>query len=105
MPTADGHPKVSQRKIEANRRNALRSTGPKTDRGKSIVSRNALKHGLLSARIVNEELGEEKKDVQSLHEELIEDYQPIGRMEQFLVERSLKASFAFDVWLRRRLAS
>jgi hypothetical protein len=30
----------------ANRRNARRSTGPKTAAGKSIVARNALRHGL-----------------------------------------------------------
>jgi hypothetical protein len=37
---------ASQRKIEANRRNALRSTGPRTDAGKARSRRNALKHGL-----------------------------------------------------------
>jgi hypothetical protein len=31
---------------EANRRNAARSTGPRTARGKRRVRRNALKHGL-----------------------------------------------------------
>src|SRR2546423_2058113 len=39
---------VSQRKLEANRRNAQKSTGPKTARGKRIVAGNALKHGLMS---------------------------------------------------------
>jgi hypothetical protein len=37
---------ASQRQIEANRRNAQRSTGPKTRRGKQRSSRNAVKHGL-----------------------------------------------------------
>jgi hypothetical protein len=37
---------ASQRKIEANRRNALRSTGPRTEAGKARSRRNALKHGL-----------------------------------------------------------
>jgi hypothetical protein len=37
---------TSQQKIEANRRNALRSTGPRTDAGKARSRRNALKHGL-----------------------------------------------------------
>ena len=36
-------PPVSERKILANRKNALRSTGPKTLRGKRTVSRNAIK--------------------------------------------------------------
>ena len=37
---------TSQRKIEANRRNAQKSTGPKTEEGKNKVRFNALQHGL-----------------------------------------------------------
>ena len=37
---------ISERQLEANRRNALRSTGPKTIEGKSNSSRNNLRHGL-----------------------------------------------------------
>ena len=37
---------TSQRKIAANRRNARRSTGPRTLTGKARSSRNALRHGL-----------------------------------------------------------
>ena len=37
---------VSPQKRQANRRNALRSTGPKSSAGKQIVSRNSVKHGL-----------------------------------------------------------
>ncbi len=40
--------KSSQRRIEANRRNARKSTGPHTFAGKRRASRNALKHGLCS---------------------------------------------------------
>jgi hypothetical protein len=36
----------SEKQIQANRRNAQRSTGPKTFEGKAAVSQNALKHGL-----------------------------------------------------------
>ena len=39
---------ATQKQIEANRRNAQRSTGPKTPEGKAAVSRNAQKHGLAS---------------------------------------------------------
>ena len=38
----------SARKIRANRRNARSSTGPRTDAGKAVSSRNALTHGGLS---------------------------------------------------------
>lgn len=37
---------TSQRKADANRRNAMRSTGPRTIAGKTRSRRNALKHGL-----------------------------------------------------------
>jgi hypothetical protein len=42
----------SDKQIRANRRNARKSTGPKTPEGKSVVSHNALKHGLLSQQIL-----------------------------------------------------
>jgi hypothetical protein len=37
---------ASNRQIEANRGNAKRSTGPKTEAGKKRSSRNSLRHGL-----------------------------------------------------------
>jgi hypothetical protein len=39
---------TSGRKVAANRRNAAKSTGPRTRHGKATVSRNALRHGLRS---------------------------------------------------------
>src|SRR6266404_3622401 len=38
--------------IAANRRNALLSTGPRTARGKYFSSRNRLRHGLRSRRLI-----------------------------------------------------
>jgi hypothetical protein len=37
---------ISEKQLEANRRNARRSTGPKTDQGKTRSRRNNLRHGL-----------------------------------------------------------
>jgi hypothetical protein len=37
---------ISARKIRANRRNSLQSTGPKTAAGRATAARNALRHGL-----------------------------------------------------------
>jgi hypothetical protein len=37
---------TSAKKIAANRQNARKSTGPRTERGKSQVRRNPLRHGL-----------------------------------------------------------
>ncbi len=44
------HETVSPRKLQANRENAQKSTGPKTARGKRYSSFNALKHGLLARK-------------------------------------------------------
>ncbi len=37
---------ISEEKLAANRANAQHSTGPVTDAGKAISSRNAVSHGL-----------------------------------------------------------
>ena len=42
---------ISQKKLQANRANASRSTGPRTPAGKAVVRRNALRHGLRSDRL------------------------------------------------------
>jgi hypothetical protein len=51
---------ISARKIRANRRNSLHSTGPKTAAGRATAAKNALRHGLrvpiLSDRVFSEEI-------------------------------------------------
>ena len=44
--------RCSPEKLAANRENAKKSTGPRTDAGKAISRRNGLKHGLTGAGIV-----------------------------------------------------
>jgi len=43
---------VSAKQIEANRRNALRSTGPTTPQGKKASRLNALKYGLRANEVI-----------------------------------------------------
>jgi hypothetical protein len=79
----------SQRRIEANRRNAKRSTGPRTTRGKKTVSRNALKHGLLAREVVitGGDGEESQQEFDALLARLQKHYRPSGAMEEMLVER------------------
>jgi hypothetical protein len=79
---------ASERRIQANRRNALRSTGPKTERGKRTVAHNAIKHGVLAREVVitagdGEESLEEFND---LVKQLCEYYDPVGVVEESLVQ-------------------
>jgi hypothetical protein len=88
---------TSERKVEANRKNALKSTGPKTPEGKDVVGSNALKHGLLSREILLP--GEDEAALQDLGERLRAELQPVGELENLLVERVIAAT-----WRLRRLA-
>jgi hypothetical protein len=79
---------VSARKLEANRKNALKSTGPKTLRGKAYSGRNAVKHGLFVRHITDfEALEENPQEYDDLLNGLRGQYQPVGRAEEIEVER------------------
>lgn len=88
MENEDSNPEVSERKVEANRRNAQQSTGPKTVQGKRNSSRNATKHGLLSRELVirRGEAKENAREWEQLLAEVTEDWQPEGRTQLSLVE-------------------
>jgi hypothetical protein len=93
---------VSPEKLQANRDNAKRSTGPRTPRGKRNCSRNALKHGILSKDLVirSGEGRESIKDFQDLLSQLIEDLHPSGRAEESLVEMVAICDWRFRRALR-----
>jgi hypothetical protein len=80
---------ISQRKLEANRRNAQRSTGPRTEEGKSQSRRNALKHGILiSAVLITKGSGaEDCAEFEQLLDSLHRDLAPVGALEEILVEK------------------
>ena len=46
---------TSKRQIDANRKNSLKSTGPKTLAGKKRISMNAMKHGILANEVLIED--------------------------------------------------
>ena len=80
---------TSPKKIQANRQNALKSTGPKTQQGKDIARLNSTKHGLLSKEALLP--GEDADAFAELSERLRAELQPVGKFESFSVERIIAA--------------
>lgn len=87
---------TSLKQIEANRKNASRSTGPISIDGKAVVARNAVKHGLLSTRTFVED--EEQEIYEDFCEGLFENLNPGGSFENFLVDRIISTA-----WRLRRV--
>jgi hypothetical protein len=85
---------VSEAKIEANRRNAKRSTGPRTAAGKNRSRYNALKHGM---RAENELLPhEDPAAYQARFEIFTSGLKPRDELEEVLCDRAARASWLFD---------
>jgi hypothetical protein len=69
---------ASQKKIDANRRNAKKSTGPKTKAGKDKVSLNPMKHGAFARTAL---LAGEYKDWERLTADFVRRYLPEDEMD------------------------
>jgi hypothetical protein len=89
---------TSFRQIEANRRNALRSTGPTTDDGKRQSRRNALRHGLTAETVIDGL--EDSEDYRAFEAAVIADYDACTAVERELVLR-----LASLLWRLRRIIS
>jgi hypothetical protein len=78
---------VSPEKLQANRENVKKSTGPRTAEGKRNSSRNALKHGLfVKDLVIRSGKGKENpREFQQLFENLRKDLQPEGQLEELQV--------------------
>jgi hypothetical protein len=70
----------------ANKQNALKSTGPKSAQGKTLVSRNAVRHGAMSDIAVVPGI-ESAEEWQTHLDETIASIAPVGRLETMLAER------------------
>ena len=86
---------TSLRQIKANRRNALKSTGPRTDAGKRWSRRNAVRHGL-TAEVVIEVL-EDPRDYKAFERAMTVEFDA-----QTAVERELVLRLASLFWRLRR---
>jgi len=76
---------MTEAQMNANRENAKKSSGPKTDAGKANSSRNATKHGLTAANPLLP--GEEPDGLQRLRNDLCSRFRPVGDGEELLVTR------------------
>ncbi len=82
---------ATEAKINANRENAEKSTGPRTAEGKTVVSQNAVKHGLFAdATVVN---GESQAEYDLCRDTFLAEIRPVGAIECMLVERFVSLSW------------
>jgi len=91
---------TTEKQVEANKQNALVSTGPATSEGKAIVAQNAVKHGIFAKDLIIT-TGDGKEDAQEYRElldGLIISLNPVGQMECLLVEK-----ISVDYWRLRRV--
>jgi hypothetical protein len=86
---------TSFRQIEANRRNARKSTGPTTEEGKQRSRCNAVRHGLTAETVIG--ALEDAEDYQAFEAAIIADYDA-----QSAVERELVLRLASLLWRLRR---
>ena len=86
---------TSLKQIEANRRNALKSTGPTTPEGKERSRHNALRHGLTAETVIA--ALEDAEDYQAFEAAVIADYDA-----ESAVERELVLRLASVLWRLRR---
>ena len=93
---------ASQKQIAANKRNAARSTGPKSAEGRAKVARNALKHGLAGHGVVfPDEMAEQIQQRKSFFWKALK---PDGPMQQWMFDRICIESVRADVCLHQVIA-
>ncbi len=86
---------TSLKQIEANRRNALKSTGPITPEGKEHSRCNAVRHGLAAETVIGSL--EDAEDYQAFEAAVIADYDA-----ETPVQRELVLRLASILWRLRR---
>ena len=85
----------TERQIEANRRNAAKSTGPRSVEGKAVSSMNALQFGIHAETVMI--VGEDPEALTQLAESFYRDHQPETAMERALLDNIIR-----DTWLLTR---
>jgi hypothetical protein len=76
---------TSVRQIDANRRNACKSTGPITEEGKQRSRCNAVRHGLTAETVID--ALEDAEDYKAFEAAIIADYHAQSAVQRKLVLR------------------
>src|SRR5690349_15731046 len=94
ISTVKNHKPISEKKLLANRQNALKSTGPTTEAGKAVASRNATTHGMTAKALPL------PPDEQQCYEERTAAFtraaRPADEIEEWLVAAAANASLRVD---------
>jgi hypothetical protein len=87
---------ISDKQHEANRANAQKSTGPRTEEGRKRASLNALKHGCTAQTLILP--GEDANHFAKFHHNLQTSLSPANALEESLVE-----TLAQNQWATNRI--
>ncbi len=82
---------ATSKQIEANQRNASKSSGSKTKQGKSRTSMNAMKHGILSSKVLL--TNEDPSEFKVFTEQTFMALQPTGDIETLLADRIISIAW------------
>jgi hypothetical protein len=75
---------VTEKQLAANRENAKKG-GPKTARGKAIVSLNALKHGLFAGDLLLPGDPEDDEELLGIWEGIMVELKPQGTLDEMII--------------------
>jgi hypothetical protein len=87
---------ATKKQIEANRKNSRKSTGPSTEQGKRVVSKNAVKWSVFSELVLLPD--EDEKLLEGLARRVLADLHPVGGLETALADLIISC-----LWRWRRL--
>ncbi len=84
---------ATEKQLQANRQNALKSTGPKSSIGKMVASRNSTQHGFYSTSVLLPD--EDRDEFLKLGRRLVSAYNPCGVLEEELVRTIIETHWQF----------
>ncbi len=85
---------TSPERIEANKKNSARSTGPRSQSGKDRSKFNAVKHGMSAKTPVLP--GEDAEAFRKRLDDWKEELKPRSKIEDYLLERAVQVSWQLD---------